>query len=136
MIKLINKNLESLHIISTLATKEDQQIVVNLEDTLNAYKEECIGMAANMIGEYKRIIVCQLGPSAVSMVNPEILKKSGAYETEEGCLSLIGKRTTKRYKDITLKYLDRNFQEQKQNFSGLFAQIIQHEIDHCDGIII
>lgn len=70
MIKLINKNLESLHIISTLATKEDQQIVVNLEDTLNAYKEECIGMAANMIGEYKRIIVCQLGPFAVSMVNP------------------------------------------------------------------
>ncbi|KRM91980.1 peptide deformylase [Liquorilactobacillus cacaonum] len=136
MIKLINKNLESLHIISTLATKEDQQIVVNLEDTLNAYKEECIGMAANMIGEYKRIIVCQLEPFAVSMVNPEILKKSGAYETEEGCLSLIGKRTTKRYKDITLKYLDRNFQEQKQNFSGLFAQIIQHEIDHCDGIII
>lgn len=136
MIQPIMKNVMFLNQKSELATKADKQVVQDLLDTLKANEERCVGMAANMIGVKKRIIVVNIGFMNVAMINPVILKKSGAYQTEESCLSLIGSRTTTRYQDIELEYMDINFIKQKQKFSGWVAQIIQHEMDHCDGIII
>lgn len=121
---------------STPATLADQQVILDLQDTLKANQACCVGMAANMIGVLKRIIIVQMGPFPVIMVNPVITKKAKPFNTEEGCLSLEGTRPTKRYRQITVKYLDQNFQPRKQEFSDWIAQIIQHEIDHCDGIII
>ena len=121
---------------SEVATKEDLQVAQDLLDTLMAHKETCVGMAANMIGVKKRIIVVNMGMINVAMVNPEIVSKSQPYETEEGCLSLVGVRKTTRYEHIEVKYLDQNFVPKKQKFSGWVAQIIQHEIDHCNGILI
>ncbi|MFD0896509.1 peptide deformylase [Loigolactobacillus binensis] len=121
---------------AVLATKADTPVITNLLDTLTANAANCVGMAANMIGVNKRIIVCQMGPLAVPLVNPVITKKSGAFTTEEGCLSLTGQRSTTRYQQITVKYTDQNFNAQQQVFSGWIAQIIQHEIDHCEGILI
>ena len=118
------------------ATEADQQVVVDLLDTLRANLDCCVGMAANMIGVNKRIIVINVGILFIEMFNPVILKQSMPYETEEGCLSLVGKRKTKRFNHIEVKYQDRNFKTHTQEFSGWTAQIIQHEIDHCDGIII
>ena len=118
------------------ATKEDMQVVKDLLDTLQANAEHCVGMAANMIGVKKRIIVVNMGFINVAMLNPVILKKAKPYETEEGCLSLAGVRKTKRYEEIEVEYLDQNFKKQRQKYSGWTAQIIQHEIDHCNGIII
>lgn len=119
-----------------LATKQDQQVVVDLLDTLAANHERCVGMAANMIGVNKRIIVCQMGPLAVPLINPKIVQKYTPYSTEEGCLSLSGQKTTTRYQKIIVHYQDQHFNDQQQQFSGWIAQIIQHEIDHCDGILI
>lgn len=121
---------------SDLATEADKQIAVDLIDTLSAHSSECVGMAANMIGVKKRIIVFSVDIINVIMINPVILKKSKPYEAEEGCLSLSGTRKTTRYHEIEVEYLDMNFKKQKQKYSGWIAQIIQHEIDHCDGILI
>ncbi|KRN29818.1 peptide deformylase [Liquorilactobacillus mali] len=136
MIRTINRDVSKLRVKSDEASLSDKQIIIDLVDTLKAHEDECVGMAANMIGEYKRIIICQMGPFAVPMINPRITKKSKPYQTKEGCLSLMGERPTTRYENITVEYLDRKFVQQSQSFSGLIAQIIQHEMDHCDGIII
>ncbi len=111
-------------------------MITDLLDTLKANEQNCVGMAANMIGVRKRILVFSLGFANVPMVNPVITKKMKPYETEEGCLSLNGVRKTTRYEMIEVEYEDQNFKKQKQTFQGWTAQIIQHEIDHFDGIII
>ena len=118
------------------ATREDVQVIVDLLDTLRAHLDHCVGMAANMIGVKKRIIVVAAGPFQFPMINPVIVKKSGAYQTEEGCLSLDGVRPCKRYQEIEVEYLDQNFKKQRGKYSGWTAQIIQHEIDHCNGVVI
>ena len=120
-----------------LATKEDLQTAIDLQDTLRANADICVGMAANMIGINKRIIAFSVGPMIITMINPVNTKKSkDTYETEEGCLSLPGTRKATRYSEIEVEYLDMNFKKCKQKYTGFSAQIIQHEIDHCDGIII
>ena len=136
MIRPIMKDIFFLQQKSEKATKQDAQVIVDLLDTLAANRDRCVGMAANMIGVKKRIIVVNMGMINVAMVNPEIVSKSQPYETEEGCLSLVGVRKTTRYEHIEVKYLDQNFVPKKQKFSGWVAQIIQHEIDHCNGILI
>ena len=122
---------------SAPATKEDLSIGQDLLDTLNAHRESCVGMAANMIGQLKRIIVFDNGGVPTLMFNPQIVKASGEYETEEGCLSLLGDpRKTKRYQKIKVQYQTESFQTRLKTFEGWTAQIIQHEIDHCNGILI
>ena len=122
---------------SQTATKDDLQIAYDLLDTLTAHKEECVGMAANMIGVRKRIIVFDNEGTYMTMLNPEIIKKDGAYDTEEGCLSLLGGvRPCKRYKSIKVKYQTLDLQTRVKTFVGITAQIIQHEVDHCNGILI
>lgn len=118
------------------ASPFDAAVITDLSDTLMANSESCVGMAANMIGVLKRIIIFEspLGPQV--MVNPVITKKTGGYEAEEGCLSLAGTRKTLRYRDIEVEFLDGVFKKKKQKYSGYTAEIIQHEIDHCDGILI
>ena len=121
---------------SAPAAEADRQIITDLMDTLRANLDRCVGMAANMIGEKKRIIVFCNGPVQMVMVNPQITGRAGEYEAEEGCLSLSGVRKTKRWKRITVKYQDQAFRWRTGTFEGFTAQIIQHEIDHCDGILI
>ena len=119
------------------ATKSDLQTAVDLADTLRSNRNICVGMAANMIGVNKRIIVFAVGPAVVTMLNPKIIKRSGgSYESEEGCLSLPGTRKTTRYNEITVEYKDMSFKKCLRTYSGLIARIIQHEIDHCDGKVI
>ena len=118
------------------ATEADRQVVMDLLDTLRANLDRCVGMAANMIGVRKNIIVVAAGPFQFAMINPVITKKTGAYQTEEGCLSLDGVRPCTRYEEIEVDYLDQNFKRQHGKYSGWTAQIIQHEIDHCRGIVI
>ena len=118
------------------ATEADRQVVVDLLDTLKANREICVGMAANMIGANKAIIAVAVGPFQFAMINPVITKKSGAYQTEEGCLSLVGVRACTRYQKIEVEYLNQKFEKHKGKYSGWTAQIIQHEIDHCNGIVI
>lgn len=121
---------------SAPAVEADRQVITDLLDTLRANLDRCVGMAANMIGERKRVIVFCNGPMQMVMVNPKITAKSGEYEAEEGCLSLAGARKTKRYQKITVSYQDQAFRARTGSFEGFTAQIIQHEIDHCDGILI
>ena len=121
---------------SAPATEADRSIIIDLLDTLRANLDRCVGMAANMIGEKKRIIVFCNGPMQMVMVNPEIIARSGEYEAEEGCLSLAGVRMAKRYQRITVKYQDPTFRWRTDSFEGFTAQIIQHETDHCNGILI
>ena len=121
---------------SNPADKSDAQVIIDLLDTLRANLDGCVGMAANMIGIRKRIIVFCKGNRQMVMVNPEITARSGAYEAEEGCLSLAGVRKTRRWRTITVRYQDQAFQWRTGTFEGFTAQIIQHEIDHCDGILI
>ena len=121
---------------SAVATEADRQVITDLLDTLHASLDRCVGMAANMVGERKRIIVFCNGPMQMVMVNPEMIAKSGEYEAEEGCLSLTGLRKTKRYRKITVKYQDQTFRQLTGTFEGFTAQIIQHEIDHINGIVI
>ena len=122
---------------SVPADKGDLQTAQDLLDTLAAYKDTCVGMAANMIGVCKRIIAFDNGGTYMLMLNPEIVKAAGAYETEEGCLSLLGgPRKTKRYEKIKVRYQTVDFQTRLKTFNGWTAQIIQHEIDHCNGILI
>ena len=118
------------------ATPEDITVAENLLETLEYHKNGCVGMAANMIGVDKRIIAFDNDGSYMVMFNPEILQRSGPYQTEEGCLSHTGVRKTKRWKTIKVKWQNEKFQQRIKNFSGWTAQIIQHEIDHCDGIPI
>ncbi len=118
------------------ASEADKQIITDLLDTLRANLDRCVGMAANMIGEKKRIIVFCDGPKQMVMVNPRITAGSGEYEAEEGCLSLSGVRKTRRYRKITVKFQDQMFRSRTGTFEGYTAQIIQHETDHCDGILI
>ena len=136
MIRNIVKDPMFLSQKSELATKDDMQVIIDLEDTLRANQSRCVGMAANMIGYKKRIIIYNAGFMNIVMVNPVIVAKSKAFETEEGCLSLSGVRKTTRYENIEVKYLDKNFKPQKGKYSGWIAQIIQHEIDHLEGILI
>ena len=121
---------------SVPADKGDLQTAQDLLDTLAAYKDTCVGMAANMIGGCKRIIAFDNGGTYMLMLNPEIVKAAGEYETEEGCLSLDGVRPCTRYKEIEVDYLDTNFKKQHGKYIGWTAQIIQHEVDHCNGIVI
>lgn len=136
MVKPIMKDVFFLQQKSEIATKADRQIIQDLLDTLKANEASCVGMAANMIGVKKRIIAVNMGFMNVPMINPIIVKKTGAYETEEGCLSLVGVRKTTRYQEIEVEFLDVNWKKQKQKYSGWIAQIIQHECDHLEGIII
>ena len=122
---------------SAPATKEDLQTAQDLLDTLAAHKESCVGMAANMIGVCKNIIAFDNDGAYMVMLNPEIIKASGAYEAQESCLSLLGgPRPTKRYQKIKVRYQTLDFQTRLKTFEGFPAQIIQHEIDHCNGILI
>ena len=126
---------------SELATIEDLQVAQDLLDTLLAHKDSCVGMAANMIGVRKRIIAflneSGRAPTYTVMLNPEIIKKDGAYNTEECCLSLLGThRPCKRYKSIKVKYQNLELQTRVKTYTGWTAQIIQHEVDHCDGVLI
>ena len=126
---------------SEIATKEDLQVAQDLLDTLIAHRDSCVGMAANMIGVRKRIIAFfgESGrtPTYTVMFNPEIIKKDGSYDAEEGCLSLLGDpRPCKRYKSIKVKYQTLDMQTRIKTYTGCTSQIIQHEVDHCDGILI
>lgn len=119
------------------ATIADLPVAMDLLDTLIANKDACVGMAANMIGVHKRIIVFDNEGTYMTMFNPEIIKKSGPYDAEEACLSLLGgPRPCKRYQTIKVRWQDAQFQPRMKNFTGWTAQIIQHEIDHCNGILI
>ena len=136
MIRNIVKDVLFLEQKSEPATREDVEVINDLIDTLRANLDHCVGMAANMIGVKKRILVFSVGNIIVPMVNPVILKKEKPYEAEESCLSLEGFRKTTRYEKIEVEYFDRSFKKQKGVFTGFTAQIIQHEIDHFEGIII
>ncbi len=118
------------------ASPADRTVAADLRDTLLAHTDKCVGMAANMIGEAKRIIVFLDGAVPVTMFNPEILRAEGEFETEEGCLSLTGTRRTKRFSRIRVRYQDERFVRRVREYAGWTAQIIQHEIDHCSGILI
>lgn len=121
---------------SAPATAENLPVAQDLLDTLIAHRDGCVGMAANMIGVARRIIVFDNGGTYVVMLNPEIVKASGSYETEEGCLSLSGVRKAKRYRSIKVRYQNEAMQVRLKTFSDFPAQIIQHEIDHCNGVLI
>ena len=122
---------------SETATREDLPIAQDLLDTLNAHRETCVGMAANMIGQLKNIIVFDCDGEPMLMLNPEIIKADGEYETQEGCLSLLGgPRPTKRYQKIKVRYQNTAMQVRLKTFTGWTAQIIQHEVDHCNGVLI
>lgn len=136
MIRKITKDVLFLRQKSELATKEDLEVVYDLVDTLRANLEHCVGMAANMIGVKKRILVFSMGSIIVPMINPIILKKEKSYVTEESCLSLTGFRKTTRYEIVEVEYFDTDFKKHKDIFWGFTDQIIQHEIDHFEGIII
>lgn len=118
------------------ATPEDMQTAADLLETLEHHRDGCVGMAANMIGVNRRIIGFDNEGEYMLMFNPEIIKKSGPYEAEEGCLSLTGTRRTRRWKSIKVRWQNERFQERIKTFTGWTAEIIQHEIDHCEGIII
>ena len=136
MIRTIQRDILFLSQKSEEATQKDIQIGKDLQDTLSANRERCVGMAANMIGVKKRIIIVSLGFVNLVMYNPVILKKDSPYETEEGCLSLDGVRKTVRYENIEVEWLDGSWKKHREKFYGWTAQIIQHEMDHLEGIII
>ena len=136
MIKPIVKDVFFLGPKSDPATKQDVAVGQDLMDTLTANRDRCVGMAANMIGVRKRIIIVSVGPVNIVMHNPVILKKDTPFETEEGCLSLTGVRKTIRYQNIEVEYLDSTWKLHRQKYTGWTAQIVQHEVDHLDGIII
>ena len=121
---------------SVPAQPRDIQVGQDLQDTLRANQNRCVGMAANMIGVRKRIIIVNMGIMNVVMYNPVIVRKDTPYETEEGCLSLEGIRKTTRYQNIEVEYFDAGWKKRRQKYSGWTAQIIQHEVDHLDGVII
>ena len=136
MIKPIIRDVFFLRQKSEDAARQDLETGRDLLDTLNANRDRCVGMAANMIGVRKRIIIVNAGILNIVMYNPVITVKAGPYETEEGCLSLDGVRKATRYRTIEVEYLDSGWKKHRQRFSGRTAQIIQHEVDHLNGIII
>ena len=136
MIKPIVKDVFFLGQKSEAATRQDLAVGQDLMDTLQANRSRCVGMAANMIGIKKRVIIVNVGIFNVVMYNPVIVKRDTPYETEEGCLSLTGVRKTTRYQNIEVEYLDSSWKKHRQKYSGWTAQIIQHECDHLEGIII
>ena len=137
MVKELMHDPIFLSMRSEPATPEDLQVAEDLLETLAAHKEKCVGMAANMIGVCKRIIVVDNEGTYLTMFNPEIIKKSGRYDAEESCLSLLGgPRPCKRYQTIKVQWQTADFKPRIKTFQGWTAQIIQHEIDHCDGILI
>jgi peptide deformylase len=136
MVKNIVRDPMFLMQKSEPATEADKQVIVDLMDTLRTNLNVCVGMAANMIGVKKQIIVVAAGPMIFPMVNPVITKKTGMYKTEESCLSLEGVRPCTRYKEIEVDYLDQDFKKQHGKYSGFTAQIIQHEIQHFSGELI
>ena len=136
MVKQIVKDIFFLGQKSEPATKEDLLVAKDLRDTLKANADCCVGMAANMIGVRKNIIIVSIGFADLVMINPVLLSKDSPFETEEGCLSLEGVRKTKRYQNIEVEYLDEDWNKHRQQFSGYTAQIVQHELDHLEGILI
>ena len=136
MIKPIVRDIFFLGQKSEIATMQDLSVGQDLQDTLKANQDRCVGMAANMIGVKKRIIIVNIGIINLVMYNPVIVRKDGPFETEEGCLSLDGVRETTRYQNIEVEYLDGSWKKHLQKYSGWTAQIIQHEVDHLNGIII
>lgn len=137
MIKEVIHDPVLLGMESEVATKEDLQVALDLLDTLRANKDACVGMAANMIGIHKRIIVFDNDGTYMTMFNPQILKMSEPYDAQESCLSLLGgSRPCKRYQVIKVQWQNEQFQTRIKTFTGWSAQIIQHEIDHCNGILI
>lgn len=136
MIRPVVKSPVLLSMPSEPATVADMPVARDLEDTLTAHADECVGMAANMIGVRKRIIVVSDKGRTLVMYNPEIIESHMPYDTQEGCLSLEGVRPCTRFKRIKVIYCDAKFQPQQKTFTGFTAQIIQHEIDHCNGIVI
>ena len=136
MEKKIVRDVLFLSQVSKAASQEDMYLARDLQDTLLANRETCVGLAANMIGVQKRVIIFNLGLVPVVMFNPVLLSYEGLYETEEGCLSLTGVRPTKRYETITVAYRDSKWQEQTMTLTGFPAQICQHELDHLEGRII
>ena len=136
MIRPIVKDILFLGQESEPATKQDLSVGEDLQDTLQANRDRCVGMAANMIGVKKKIIIVNMGMINVVMYNPAIIRKDTPYETEEGCLSLPGVRKTIRFQNIEVEYLDAGWKKHRQKYSGWTAQIIQHEIDHFEGKII
>ena len=136
MVRQIIRDTFFLSQKSAPATQADRAVVQDLLDTVRANADRCAGMAANMIGVHKRIIAFNAGPLAVALINPEIIRRDKPYETEEGCLSLDGVRKTTRHQEIEVSYLDQSFKPRRQVYTGWIAQVIQHEIDHCEGILI
>ena len=136
MKKNIVKDVLFLGQKSEEAIPEDRSLALDLQDTLNAHLLECVGLAANMIGVKKRAIIIQLENANLVMFNPVLLEKQGLYQTEEGCLSLVGTRPTTRYEEITVVYRDVNWKSQTLHLSGFPAQICQHEMDHLEGVVI
>lgn len=136
MIKTIVKDEFFLQQVSEEASKEDLYIGQDLLDTLQANRERCVGLAANMIGYQKRIIVISMGFVDLVMFNPQIIAQAGPYQTEESCLSLVGSRKIRRYQSITVEYLDMNWRKKSLALTDFPAQIVQHELDHCQGILI
>ena len=136
MIREICKDEAVLARKSDPATAEDLPLAADLLETLAHHQDSCVGMAANMIGVCKRIIAFDNEGQYLVMFNPEIVKKSGPYDAEEGCLSLTGRRKAKRWQTIEVRWQNEKFQERIKTFTGWTAQIIQHEIDHCEGILI
>ena len=136
MIRPIVKDVFFLGQKSGPATMQDLSVGQDLMDTLRANQDHCVGMAANMIGVKKRVIIVNMGILNVVMYNPVIVRKDSPYETEEGCLSLTGVRKTTRYQNIEVEYYDSSWKKRRQNYSGWTAQIIQHECDHLEGITI
>ena len=136
MIRPIMKDVFFLRQKSEPATKADLQVGKDLQDTLQANRAGCVGMAANMIGVKKRVIIVNMGFLDIVMFNPVLLSKDTPYETEEGCLSLAGVRKTTRYENIEVEYYDMNWKKQRQKLSGWPAQICQHELDHLGAILV
>lgn len=137
MVREIVKDNERLSQKAVEATKEDLYIIEDMIDTAKANEDICVGLAANQIGECARIIIVKMGRQFIPLVNPEIISHSQSkYEDDEACLSHEGTKRAVRYASIEVAYRDRNFRKKKQNFNGFVAQVIQHEIDHCEGILI
>ena len=136
MIKPICRNLQILSQKARPAGKQDIPLAKDLLETLAAHSADCVGMAANMIGAPVNIIAVSLGPVSVAMLNPRLIAKKTPYQTKEGCLSLVGQRPATRYQQIVVEDQDLNWQPQSLSLTGFAAEAVQHEIDHCNGIII
>ena len=136
MIKPITKDILFLQQKSQEASQADLSIGQDLQDTLLAHRDACVGLAANMIGVQKRVIIVSLGFGHLVLYNPVLISKAKPYKTEESCLSLKGSRPTTRYEDIVIRYRNQDWQEVTTSFTGFTAQIIQHELDHLEGVII